>query len=163
MNTSKNVATENTLVSSVATRCRKALVRSSVLGLLAALATSGCGPERGAVDGDPMLDGEGATEEAALASTSDYDSILSEITGWATGTTGGKDGSVYNVTTLNDSGTGSLRAALESGNTRWIRFSVSGTINLQSSVQLRSNKTVDARGATIRIKITTRITRARTP
>jgi len=154
MKTTKNIALENTLASSFAARTRNALVRSSAaaFALLAALASSGCGAEIGSVDEDPTLDSEGATDEASLASTSPYDSILSEITGWATGTTGGKDGSVYTVTTLNDSGNGSLRDALENNNTRWIRFSVSGTINLQSSVQLQSNKTVDARGASIRIK-----------
>lgn len=62
--------------------------------------------------------------------------------GWGRDATGGRGGEVRKVINLNDSGTGSLRAALETEGAAYVIFEVAGTINLQSRVNISSNKTI---------------------
>ncbi len=86
----------------------------------------------------------------ASSSCSFVSSLLAERVGFGASTTGGLNGSIVYVTSLANSGTGTLRDAVSSGS-RWIRFRINGDIVLTSDIDLLSNQTIDARGASIRI------------
>ncbi len=58
--------------------------------------------------------------------------------GYGSVTRGGRGGKVIAVTNLNDSGPGSLRAAVEAEGPRIVVFRVSGTIKLEDSLDIRN-------------------------
>ena len=80
--------------------------------------------------------------------------ILDDVPGYAQGTRGGRDGVLYVVSTLLNSGPGSLRAGLESEEPLWIIFEdgLNGTIPLEQTIYVNSFKTVDARGHQITLQ-----------
>lgn len=78
-----------------------------------------------------------------------WENLVNHVIGFAKNTTGGKGGDVCWVTNLNDTGAGSLRACGNATKPTWIRFSVSGTINLVKPLYIKSNITVDGNGQDI--------------
>lgn len=64
-----------------------------------------------------------------------------EALGFGANVTGGRAGTVYHVTNLNDSGEGSFRDAVSQGN-RIVVFDVGGIINIKTAVSIKSNITI---------------------
>ena len=62
--------------------------------------------------------------------------------GWGRFATGGRTGSVYHVTNLNDKGTGSFRSAVSGSSKKIIVFDVGGVIPLSSDINIGANTTI---------------------
>ena len=101
---------------------------------------------------DSFVNARAGAPSSAPSQAHRYD-ILKELNGFGEDTTGGKGGSVVEVTNLNDSGSGSLRDAMGKSGRKWIVFrrGLSGQINLKKPLKVDSNTTVDGRGANITI------------
>jgi hypothetical protein len=75
---------------------------------------------------------------ATQAVAQDFGGYRPHYQGFGAHTSGGRGGQIYKVTTLADSGPGSLRAALTAAGPRFVLFEVSGTIALRSPIFIRN-------------------------
>lgn len=109
--------------------------------ILAALPLVSCGG-----DGDSDGDGNPGGDHGKVI-IANRNLAFPGADGGASTITGGAGGTVYTVTSLEDSGTGTLRDALNHTGTRTIVFAVGGTIYLKSSL-LITNGNVTIAGQT---------------
>ncbi|XP_077232919.1 pectin lyase-like superfamily protein [Tasmannia lanceolata] len=97
-----------------------------------------------------------SSSEMSSLPYSHVDSTLRALAGQAEGfghlAIGGLHGALYHVTTLADDGPGSLRYGCRIKEPLWIVFEVSGTMHLNSYLNVSSYKTIDGRGQ--RVKLT---------
>lgn len=88
----------------------------------------------------------------------DYGGYRPHYQGYGVNTRGGRGGAILRVTNLNDSGAGSLRAALEASGPRIVIFEISGTINLHAEINVLepyltvAGQTAPSPGITIRYR-----------
>ncbi|MEE2644164.1 MAG: hypothetical protein VYD19_04470 [Myxococcota bacterium] len=93
-------------------------------------------------------------EETDCAYPFSVEALLEARLGYGAKARGGDPAQVYRVTTLEESGPGSLREALESERPYWIVFEVEGTFRHTDppQIRVRSYKTLDGRGREVLIE-----------
>lgn len=103
----------------------------------------------------PTNENESSIRDASHATMNiaDVRSLMDERIGFGRHARGGLDGKVFHVTTLSNTGSGSLREALTMDEPLWIVFDVEGTIHLDDEeVRCKPFKTIDGRGKRILIQ-----------
>ena len=88
--------------------------------------------------------GEGCADDGACT-PAPWAMLVEDAVGFSGAVTGGTDGGLCTVTSLEDSGVGSLRGCL-SRPPVWVRFAVAGRIGLIAPLRIPSHTTVDGRG-----------------
>lgn len=83
-----------------------------------------------------------AQHNAATAPAEERPLAFPAAEGFGKYTTGGRGGKIFIVNNLNDNGPGSFREAAEAKGKRIIVFAVSGTIHLQSKLQIKADATI---------------------
>ena len=124
----------------------------------AALGQEDAAPDGAGMDGGPLFDatfeattdGRGCTSGEPVPAP--LRAFLAEAMGFGRAATGGLSGCLYHVTTLAESGPGSLREGVDGTEPRWIVFDVTGSIELTSAITAGSNKTIDGRGNAITVR-----------
>ena len=115
-------------------------------------------PEGGSASDDASTDGSTSDAGPSLCPreaervSAGTSALLAECVGFGCTATGGLRGCIYHVTSLADSGPGTLREAVERAEPLWVVFDVSGDIDLQSAVNVESNKTIDGRGKAVTLR-----------
>ncbi len=98
---------------------------------------------------DDIIDDDTADDDTYAPLEPDYDT---DFDGFGRDATGGEGGDVQTVTSLDDSGPGTLRDILTGATGPTIvRFAVDGEISLQSVLDLPSDITLDARGREVTV------------
>ncbi|MEM6891351.1 MAG: polysaccharide lyase family 1 protein [Pseudomonadota bacterium] len=110
-----------------------------------------------------VVDQNGAESDASKSETAsdtkpskntitdtDYEALVNNAVGFGANASGGRGGQICRVTSLDDTGDGTLRDCATRGGT-WVVFDVSGEIVLETLIEIASNSTIDGRGADITI------------
>jgi pectate lyase len=83
-----------------------------------------------------------AQQKVVIAGTGEKQIAFPGAEGYGKYTTGGRGGKVIIVSNLADDGPGSFRDAVEKSYPRIIVFAISGTIHLQTKLNIKSNLTI---------------------